>query len=186
MSDRVIKITTAAVVVTVAIVAGMISFSHLFDLAHAHGQSGVAARLTPVSVDATILAASLVMLHSARRQIRSPWLARVMLGAGVGATIAGNLAYGLKFGAIGALISAWPGCALIGCMELIVNMIRTGRQLPEPEHQEVPIPLIHRTFAGEIARGETPTVRTVKTVMQLGQQRAMWVRDYLASLSEVA
>ena len=42
---------TALVVLAVAAFAFVISFSHLYDLAHAHGQFGVAAALMPLSVD---------------------------------------------------------------------------------------------------------------------------------------
>lgn len=76
----------------------------------------------------TILAASLSMLDAARRQVPAPRLARGLLIAGIGATIAGNLIYGFKFGIVGALVSGWPAAALIGCMELIISMIRSAHQ----------------------------------------------------------
>ena len=52
---------------------------------------GGAARLLPLSVDGLIAAASLVMLHGARRQRPAPRRAWWMLGLGVAATLAASL-----------------------------------------------------------------------------------------------
>jgi hypothetical protein len=52
-------------------------------------------------------------------------LARVMLLAGIGATIAANVGYGLHAGLTGALLSVWPVAAYVGCMELLTWMRRT-------------------------------------------------------------
>jgi len=127
--DKVIRILTAIVVLTVAAIAAVVSYSHIFALGHAHGQDGVAARLLPLSVDGLIAAASLVMLHAARNQIKVPWLARWMLGFGVGATVAANVAYGLPFGWLGAVVSAWPAVAFVGSVEMAVRFVRDAREV---------------------------------------------------------
>ena len=79
--DRVIRLTTAAVVCAVAAFAAVVSYSHIYGLGRAHGQDGTAARLLPLSVDGLILAASLVLLHEARNDRDAPALARLMLGS---------------------------------------------------------------------------------------------------------
>jgi hypothetical protein len=66
--DRLIRATTAAVVTCVAAFAAAVSYSHIYDLGRAHGQSGTAARLLPLSVDGLILVGSLVLLHEARNR----------------------------------------------------------------------------------------------------------------------
>lgn len=60
----------------------------------------------PLSVDGLILAASLVMLHQARHHKPAPTLARCMLTLGVTATVTANIAYGSRYGPLGAAISA--------------------------------------------------------------------------------
>jgi hypothetical protein len=45
-----------------------------------------------------------------------------MLLAGIGATIAANVGYGLHAGLTGALLSVWPVAAYVGCMELLTWM----------------------------------------------------------------
>src|SRR5258708_2089597 len=104
MSDRFIRTAAALTVILIAVLAGIVSYAHIYDLAHNHGQSGVAARLLPLSVDGTILAASLVLLHAARKRLPTPILGRSMLILAVAATVLANIAYGLPDGPIGAVV----------------------------------------------------------------------------------
>src|SRR5262245_52195717 len=123
--DRLIRITTALAVATVAAVAAVISYRHAYELVSAHGESGLTARLLPFTVDGLILAASMLILDASRRHQPVPPLAQWCLGAGIVATIGANLAHGLGHGRIGALVSAWPALALAGSFELLMTLIRT-------------------------------------------------------------
>ena len=114
-------------VCAVAGFAAVVSYSHIYDLGHAHGQDGTAARLLPLSVDGLILAASLVLLHEARNDRDAPRLARLMLWFGIGATIGANIAFGAGYGLLGALISAWPAVAFIGAVEMVMQLVRRAR-----------------------------------------------------------
>jgi hypothetical protein len=67
VTDRLIRITTALAVMAVAVVAAVISYQHAFELVRSHGESGVAARLLPFTVDGLIWAASMVVLDASRR-----------------------------------------------------------------------------------------------------------------------
>lgn len=125
--ERGIRSLTAVVVLAVAAFAAIVSYSHIYDLGTAHGQSGTAARLLPLSVDGLIVAASLVMLHEARAARPAPVLARLMLALGVLATVAANVAFGARFGALGAVVSAWPAVAFIGAAELGIGLVRRAR-----------------------------------------------------------
>ncbi len=125
MTDRLIRITTALAVATVAAVAAVISYRHAYELVSTHGETGVTARLVPFTVDGLILAASMLILDANRRHQPVPPLARWCLGAGILATVGANLAHGLGHGPIGALVSAWPALALAGSFELLMTLIRT-------------------------------------------------------------
>jgi len=127
MPDRLIRITTALAVATVAAVAAVISYRHAYELVSAHGESGLTARLLPFTVDGLILAASMLILDASRHHQPVPPLAQWCLGAGIAATIGANLAHGLGHGPIGALVSAWPALALAGSFELLMTLIRTER-----------------------------------------------------------
>ena len=126
MTDRLIRITTALAVATVAAVAAVISYRHAYELVATHGETGITARLLPFTVDGLILAASMLILDANRRHQPVPTLARWCLGAGIAATISANLAHGLGHGPIGALVSAWPALALAGSFELLLTLVRTG------------------------------------------------------------
>jgi hypothetical protein len=124
--DVAIRRSTVAVVCSVATVAATVSYRHLYDLARGHGETGITALALPLTVDGLIVAASLVMLHAARHDVRVPLLARILLGLGIAATIAANVAHGLGHGPIGAMVAAWPALSLIGSYELLMWLVRTG------------------------------------------------------------
>ena len=128
MTDRLIRITTALAVATVAAVAAVISYRHAYELVSTHGETGLTARLLPFTVDGLILAASMLILDASRRDRPVPPLARWCLGAGIAATIGANLAHGIGHGPIGALVSAWPALALAGSFELLMTLIRTDQR----------------------------------------------------------
>ena len=91
----------------------------------AHGETGWTARLVPLTVDGLIYASSMVMLDSARREVPVPALARWLLGLGIAATLAANVAHGLGHGGpVGAAVAAWPAVALVGSYELLMMIIR--------------------------------------------------------------
>ena len=144
MTGRLIRITTALAVVAVALVAAVISYQHASELVRSHGESGVTARLLPFTVDGLIWAASMVVLDASRRGQPVPRLAAWSLGAGICATVGANLAHGVGHGPVGALVSAWPALALVGSFELLMMLIRAGRNVrsdhagPELRYQAAP------------------------------------------------
>ena len=66
---------------------------------------------------------------TARRKAPVPALARWLLGLGIAATLAANVAHGLWHGLTGAAVAAWPAVALVGSYELLMMIIRSA-QLP--------------------------------------------------------
>ena len=188
-----IRWTTAVAVIGVAAVAAIASYEHAYDLVRAHGEAGWTARLVPLTVDGLIYASSMVMLDCARRKVPVPALARWLLGLGIAATLAANVAHGLGHGLTGAAVAAWPAVALAGSYELLMMIIRAAR-LPgtgtalggQPECMPDTDPLQVRAaqaFAGELAAGRVPSVRAIRARLHIGQPRAQRVRAYLAALN---
>src|ERR1700727_3119368 len=99
-TDRVIRWTTALAVVGVAAVAAVASYEHAYALVREHGEVGWTGRLVPLTLDGLIYASSMVMLDSARRKTGVPVLARWLLGLGIAAALAANVAHGLGRGLI--------------------------------------------------------------------------------------
>lgn len=111
-------------VLGVAAVAAVASYEHAYDLVRAHGETGAIVRMVPLTVDGLIYASSMVMLDSAQHKAPVPALARWLLGLGIAATLAANIAHGLSHGPIGAAVTAWPAVALVGSYELLMVVIR--------------------------------------------------------------
>jgi hypothetical protein len=105
-ADRVIRWTTAGAVVGVAAVAAVASYEHACTLVRAHGQVGWTGRLVPLTVDGLIYASSMMALDCARRKVPVPAPARWLLGLGIAATLAANVAHGLGRGVTGAVVAA--------------------------------------------------------------------------------
>ncbi|MFI0482216.1 DUF2637 domain-containing protein [Actinomadura sp. 9N215] len=127
MSDRFIRASTAAVVVGIGGIAAYISYQHALDVATAHGEAGATGRLVPLTIDGLVYVASMVLLDSARRRVPAPFLARLALALGIGATVAVNVLHGVAHGVVGALIGAWPAVCLVLVVEMLMGMVRRGR-----------------------------------------------------------
>ena len=185
-ADRIIRWTTALAVVGVAAVAAAASYEHAYALVEAHGEAGWTGRMVPLTVDGLIYASSMVMLDSARRRMPVPILARWLLGLGITATLAANVAHGLGHGPAGAAVAAWPAIALVGSYELLMMVIRGSQPVPDgpPSKAEVQDPLQQRAaevFADQLAADRVPSVRAIRAQLHVGQPRAQRLRDYLAA-----
>jgi hypothetical protein len=143
------------------------------------------ARLIPLPVDGLIYASSMVMLDAARGTVPVPPLARWLLGLGIAATLAANVAHGWGHGLAGA-VAAWPAVALVGSYELLMMVIRssqvpagclpdTGRDADPLEEQAAEL------FAEQLAADRVPSVRAIRAQLHVGQPRAQRLRGHLAT-----
>jgi len=187
--SRGIRAATAAAVLLVAVIAAVVSFVHIEHLAVTHGQTTLAAVLLPVSIDGTVAAASLVMLRAARAGLGTPWLARLMLGLSVVATLAANIAYGARYGLTGSLLSGWPAVAFIGSAEMAIGMVRRTRNatVGEPSGAGwVPVPADAESAAlaalrATLAAGNPLSGRQLETRFGLTRAQATRVRQLIAA-----
>jgi hypothetical protein len=192
-ADRLIRISTALVVVGVAGIAAVISYSHAADVVRAHGETGVTAALLPATIDGLVYVASMTMLSFARRGEKAPVLARWTLALGVAATIAANVLHGVAHGPVGAVIGAWPAVALVLVFELMTRMVRGGRaaagadlETPVPAVPAAPDPHLDRAcevFAEDLAAGTVPSIRKIKEGLRIGQPRARQVHAHLTAVA---
>jgi hypothetical protein len=125
-ADRAIRVSATVAVLGVAGIAAYISYWHAYEVISAHGESGVTARLEPATIDGLVYCSSMVVLYAARHRLPVPRLARCLLGLGIVATLAANLAHGWSHGPIGATVAAWPAASLVGSYELLLWLIRTA------------------------------------------------------------
>jgi Protein of unknown function (DUF2637) len=112
-------ITTLAVL-AVAFVAATASYDHQRALAELAGE-GWRAWFLPVSVDGLVLAASMSMLARRRAGLPAGVLAWVSLIAGIGASLAANVAAADPT-IVGRVVAAWPPVALLLAWELLMQV----------------------------------------------------------------
>ena len=124
--DRAIRLSTAAAVLAVAGIAAYVSYWHAYAVVRAHGETGITARLEPVTIDGLVYASSMVVLYAARNRVPVPSLARWLLALGIAATLTANMAQGWSHGPVGAVVAAWPAVSLVGSYELLVWLIRAS------------------------------------------------------------
>ena len=125
---RYIRWAVYALVGLVAAFAFGQSYKHIYDLGLAHAQNGWTSSLLPLSVDLLIVAAGVTVwlqkIADERAAGLARWLPRILLWAGIAATVAANVTYGLQFGWLSAVISAWSGAVFAGLAEMVMVAVR--------------------------------------------------------------
>jgi len=165
------------VVATVAVFSFIVSYSHIYDLGRVHAQSGTAARLLPLTVDLLIVASSLVLFIQDRpsldRKSLAFWMPRLVLYAAIGATVAANVAYGLPFGWLSAVISGWPGVAFVAAVEVGILVARPDERGRGASAQE--------TSPAASPRASLPTVRGIQDRQKCSPTTAKKIRAEVAA-----
>jgi hypothetical protein len=166
--DTVITWAMAATVALVAVDAAIVSYSHIYGLATGQwgsgAETGVQARLLPLSIDGVIAEASLVKLYAARHKlVGKTRLATFMLWLGIVATIGANVTHGLPSSlvppvahiVIMATLSAWPAGAFIGSVEMAMGLVRSMRDVAT--HDDDAAPTVTATGADDDAGVTVPS-----------------------------
>jgi hypothetical protein len=124
-SSRWSRWTTIAAVLMLAVIAAVVSYSHMYELALRNGEPEWRAALFPLSVDGMIVAASMNLLSDARNGRKGGLLPWTLLIVGSGASLAANVAVADPT-MWSRIIHAWPSFALIGAYELLMREFRTA------------------------------------------------------------
>ncbi|MGH9248383.1 MAG: DUF2637 domain-containing protein [Acidimicrobiales bacterium] len=119
-APTVVRGITTLAVLAVAVVAAVASYDHQRALAELAGE-GWRAWLLPVSVDGLVVAASMSILVRRRAGLTAGSLAWTSLLAGIGASLAANVAAADPT-AIGRVVAAWPPVALLLAWELLMQV----------------------------------------------------------------
>ncbi|WP_239643884.1 DUF2637 domain-containing protein [Nocardiopsis kunsanensis] len=108
-----------------AVIAAVVSYSHMYELALRHGEPEWRAALFPLSVDGMIVASSMTLLSDARNGRKGGVLPWALLIIGSGASLAANVAVADPT-MWSRIIHAWPSFALIGAYELLMREFRAN------------------------------------------------------------
>ncbi|MFI0351324.1 DUF2637 domain-containing protein [Actinomadura sp. 9N407] len=203
--DRLIRWSAALSVCAVTVIAAVISYAHAYELVARHGESGLAARVLPLTVDGLIATCSLVLLDCARRHRPAPRHAWTLLATGVAATLAANVAHGAGHGLVGAVVAGRPALVAVGSFELLIRLLRdrTGQPPPgaidrqetdagerasdaglhAPADRDQPDPMVEHArerFSDLLSNGRLPSLRALKRELHLGHDRATRIQATLA------
>ena len=124
-SSRWSRWTTIVAVLVLAVIAAVVSYSHMYELALRHGEPEWRAALFPLSVDGMIVASSMTLLSDARNGRKGGLLPWALLIIGSAASLAANVAVA-DLTMWSRIIHAWPSFALIGAYELLMREFRTA------------------------------------------------------------
>jgi hypothetical protein len=116
---------TVGAVLVLALIAAVVSYSHMYELALRHGELEWRAALFPLSVDGMIVGASMTLLSDARHGHKGGVLPWALLIIGSGASLAANVAVADPT-MWSRIIHAWPSFALIGAYELLMREFRSA------------------------------------------------------------
>jgi hypothetical protein len=156
VTSSVVRVTTVGAVVVVAVIAAVVSYSHMQQLAASAGEDW-RSWLIPLSIDGLVVAASMVLLTRRRTGLPGGPLAWGALGAGVGASLAANMA-DARPEVTAVLVAGWPAVAFAVAFELLLQQRRAehhditplvGESVREPVPVPAPeaLPAVHRPLA---------------------------------------
>lgn len=128
------RVLAGAALAGVSGIAAVVSYLHGLEVVQRVGATGPVAYLIPFLADLVILGATTALIEAARQHARMSFLTVVSLLAGVGVTLAMNVAAGYGHGLAGALVAGWPAVAFILALESLAGMVRRGRggESPQP------------------------------------------------------
>lgn len=144
-----IRRTSTGSVLLVALIAAVVSFRHMHELALAHGESPLTAALIPLSVDGTVVSSSMALLLESRYGRRGGVLPWTLLIVASLASLAANVAVAEPT-LIGRVIAAWPSFALVGAYETLMRQIRYAFLLRQTEAENVAEELVGPAAVNEV------------------------------------
>ncbi|MGH3403814.1 MAG: DUF2637 domain-containing protein [Streptosporangiaceae bacterium] len=175
--DRLTRWTAVLAVLAVAAVAAVISYRHAVLVVTGHGEPGMVGHLYPVVIDGLIVAASMVLLDSARHREKPPALSLWLLGAGIGATLAANVLAGVPSGLLGAIVAAWPAAAFVGCYELLMMLVRASARRAGDAAADPSQPVPDEVAPAVPADAETAAMASLRATLAAGNP---WSNNQLA------
>lgn len=136
----------AGVILAAAIsaITGIVSYDHGLTVARWTGSTGLVAYLVPLVPDLMIAMSSVTLIEASAARVARPLTAMLALVAGIGWTVAQNVAAGWRNGAGGAVIAAGIPLALVVTFESLLWLLRRRRMpaaLPADDHREPDEPL---------------------------------------------
>ena len=207
----ILRVPRRAALVTIAVLvagASLVSFAEsyhaLYLWAARHGAGGNWALIWPAMVDVFIAVGELSLFVAMidRWQPRDRALAWAVTLAGLATSVAGNVGHVASGAAADRVTAAVPPLAATAALAVGLGVLKrvARRAAPEIRHsvadlEPAPaVPGVHlngsglhpaetEPFAGELARGEVPSLRRIRAELHCGQPKAQEIQARLAVLA---
>jgi hypothetical protein len=114
-------VASGAAILAVAAVAGLISYSHIYELTVALHLTVMVARLMPLGVDGMIMTGSVVLLQADTGQ---RWLGWLGVGPGVAVSLFANIESGIRYGWLSATWAGIPAVSFFLACFILENWIK--------------------------------------------------------------
>ena len=161
---------TVIAVVVVAVIAAVVSYSHMQQLAVRVGEAW-RSWLIPLSIDGLVIAASMVLVTARRTGLNGGFLAWAALGTGVTASLAANMA-DARPQVTAVLVAGWPAVAFAVTFELLLQQRRAEQHDTTPPPVPVagadPFPGPHQPIAAppSVAAPADPVEERLRALMK--------------------
>jgi hypothetical protein len=126
-ATRARRVLAGATMAAVSLITGVISYRHGLDVARLAGNTGLVAYLIPLVPDLMIVGSSLALMDAAAARSARPVMAMVALVAGIGWTVAMNVAAGWLHGPGSSLLAGGVPLAFVATFESLLVLYRRGR-----------------------------------------------------------
>lgn len=132
------RAAAVAVLVVLSAITGAISYEHGFIMATETRNTGLVSYLLPLVPDLMIVGGSITLMEPAAR-VKRPPAAIAAVVAGIGWTVAQNIAGGWHGGAGDRVVSAGIPLAFLVTFESLLWLLRQGREtIPETTENQAP------------------------------------------------
>lgn len=176
-----------ALAAAVSAITGIVSYKHGLDVARSTGNGGLVAILIPLVPDLLIAMSSVTLVEASRRRKR-PVTAMLALLAGIGWTVAQNIAGGWHGGVGGRLIAAGIPLALVATFESLLWLLRHSRvpvAAPPASHSQPAAPLTAEAALRALLASQSQ--RQLAELLEVPRSRVQaWARQVAAPVSETA
>jgi hypothetical protein len=147
-------------------ITGVISYQHGLDVVRWAGNTGLVAYLVPLVPDLMIVTSSMTLLEASALKVRRPAMAMAALVAGIGWTVAQNIAAGWRSGPGGAVIAAGIPLAFVLTLESLLWLLRRGRASAS-QH------LVPATSSHDQAPDPVDTLTALRLLVESDSQRRL-------------
>jgi len=130
-ASRARRVLGGLTLAAISVITGYISYQHGLYVARWLGNTGLVAYLLPLVPDLMIVGSSMTLMDATAARERRPRMAMAALVAGIGWTVAQNVAAGWHNGPGDMLLSGAVPLAFVATFESLLWRYRRGRGAPQ-------------------------------------------------------